>query len=192
MNGNGYDGWFKLYRSPESPDAASNGSAAEETGSGSKDLNGDNEANSQEGSASISQKDTEAELENKEITDAQKEEVLAGYVEIALGDNLLAFNGMEIKRKFPKAYKAVGAYMDNKSRLPSDDETIIGVVLYTPRNLFYDLFDSNNLFINIHGSDQRWKYSWEANEASDPFTSRVLAEYHGFMEGFQRLEQQLP
>lgn len=120
---------------------------------------------------------------------AVNEDLLREVVEQALEDNLLALNAVTIKNKFPKSYNACKDYMIQKSQFPPDEETMIGVLLYTPRNLLYDFFDQKKLFINIHGSDTRWKYSWEANESSDPFTSRVLAEHNGFMEGFERLEK---
>lgn len=127
----------------------------------------------------------EAELQKAAVN----EDLLREVVEQALEDNLLAMNAITIKNKFPKSYNACKDYMIVKSQFPPDEETMIGVLLYTPRNLLYDFFDQKKLFINIHGSDTRWKYSWEANESSDPFTSRVFAEHNGFMEGFERLEK---
>jgi len=117
------------------------------------------------------------------------EEVLQEVVDQALKDNLLSLNAITIKNKYPKSYEACKEYMVKKSQFPPDEETMIGVLLYTPRNLLYDFFDTKKIFVNIHGSDQRWKYSWEANESSSPYGSRVYAEYHGFLEGFERLEK---
>lgn len=158
---------------------------------------GSRETNTDAGSSiekdSISNKEdskTKVEPENEE--QLGKELMIKDYTDAAEKEGILSLNAFEIRKNFKKSYEALVAFMEARisNHIKMDEETVVGTLIYAPRQVLYDFFDDNKLFINIHGSDNYWKYTFVANSNSDPYTSRASAEKHGFMEAFQILNSQ--
>lgn len=146
---------------------------------------------SQEVSNDVSEANSQVEVKAS-YTDVEKEAMMEEYVTPALEDGLLAINSYKIKRECPLAYALMKEYMIKRAGFPNlDDDTIIGALLYTPRNVIYDFLDNNGQFLNIHGAETTWKYTFDPNESFGPFTSRVRAESEGFVAGLARLEVKL-
>jgi hypothetical protein len=122
------------------------------------------------------------------MTDEQKTEVVQQYVDAAVADDLLAFNSLRIKRVYPKAYRDLTDYMVQRAQLPTDDDTVVGVLLYTPRNVLYEFFDRRNLFLNVGGNNTSWHFNINGEPSKLGFKSRVAAEYAGFEEAFYKFE----
>lgn len=149
------------------------------------------EASSVEETNTSSKEDSKTEV-NTESEESLKNEMIKDYVDAAEKEGILSLNAFEIKSKYKKAYDALIAFMEARvsNHTTINEEVVVGTLMYAPRQVLFDFFDDNKLFINIHGSDNYWKYTFVANSNSDPYTSRASAEKHGFMEAFQILNSQ--
>lgn len=182
-----------------------------DAGDGQKDVgNGSNEISSpgyteteNDGAGSredtsISQKVSNVESTGKESSQddlsisQMKEDILEEVIVNALEDDLLALNAITIKNRFPKSYNTCKDYMAAKSQFPPDEETMIGVLLYTPRNLLYDFFDTKDIFVNInHLSKDSWSFHLNFDNPTKGFAKRALTESAAFYKAFEELEKQL-
>lgn len=132
----------------------------------------------------------------REVTPEDKEIAIKLAVEDSLKNNLLAINGLDIKKKYPKGYKALATYMGDKAQIPNmmDEETVLGILLYSPRIVLYDFFDLNEIYTNILGLKQSWYVnidSLKIKHTTPTFSSRVEAEVAGFDKAFEILEKDL-
>lgn len=127
------------------------------------------------------------------LTQDQMYDTLEKYVEAALKEEIIALNSLKIKKTYPKSYEKLVTYMNKKSSLEEmDEETIMGVFMYSPRTVTFIFFDNEKIFLNIFGSDQHWRYTMEANESSEEsYKSRTLCEVAGYFAAFDKLEKQL-
>jgi hypothetical protein len=127
------------------------------------------------------------------LNEDQMFDTLEKYVAAALEDEIVAFNSIKIKRTWPESYKELVKFMNGKTQMGEmDDETIMGVFMYSPRTVIYNFFDYKKIFVNIFGSDQHWRYTMEANESSEEiYPNRTLCEVAAYIEAFNRLEKQL-
>jgi len=118
---------------------------------------------------------------------------LEKYVAAALDNEIVAFNSIKIKRTWPESYNELVKFMNERTNVGEmDDETIMGVFMYSPRTVTYNFFDSKKIFVNIIGSDQHWIYTPESNESSkEIYPNRTLCEVAAYIEAFNKLEKQL-
>lgn len=70
-----------------------------------------------------------------------------------------------------------------------DDETIGKILDKAPRNLF-DVFDENELYIQITG-DNKNGWAWEVEGSNDTCSSRKEAEQKAVEESFRILNEKL-
>jgi hypothetical protein len=109
--------------------------------------------------------------------------------------NMVAFNGITIRKSYPKSYQLMVEYMMKVSDLGKiDDETAIGILLYSPRTVLFNFFDSNELRvqINYNDSENTWFYTFNKdNYQAKGYTSRTKAEVDGFDRAFAVLEKRL-
>lgn len=139
--------------------------------------------------------DQELQEQRKESVETKVEDDLRSQgfdlaIEHLLGDDLLAFNALTLKAKFPKSYKKVVDFMQVKSSLDTDEDTILGVFLYSPKTVVYNFFDDNELYINVGGWKQDWHYTINGSPA-EFCSSRTFAEHGAVLKAFELLEATL-
>lgn len=140
--------------------------------------------------SSSQQENTKAQVQPQgELTDSEKEEVLANYVKESIAHNVVALNHAKIKRQYPKALKALEAFITERAGQPVEEDTIVGVLLYSPRSVLYEFFDNKKIFINIAGSETDWHYTINGGYANMGYASRVLAECDAFEDAFSQLNR---
>jgi restriction endonuclease len=114
--------------------------------------------------------------------------------------NIPSFDGIQIKKNYPKAYKALWDFIEEKGAYQGqlDDGTMIGILAYTSRMITFDFFDSQNMFVLISGAKNKWRYEIYYNDQknlvdsfSQSFSNRTEAEVAGFLKAFELLENQL-
>jgi hypothetical protein len=165
----------------------SEGSRAEEVSAG------DSQSTQEISSYADTRKEENLKVESQRssITEDDKQKQISAYVSMALEEDIIAFNGIELKKKYPKTYKELAEYIAEKAKFPAeevDEEMPLGILLYSPRSVLFNFFDSKKIFLNVHGSDAYWKWSIDPNESSNPFKNRSFAEYEGFIQAFTRYE----
>lgn len=132
-----------------------------------------------------------------EMTDTEKAFALTASVEESNKNGLAAYNGFVLKTQYPRAYNKLVEYMGNKAQIPGmmDDDTVLGILLYSPRIVVFEFFDINEIFVNTKiGIDRKWSYEIDTKHqiyGSKLYTTRVLAEVEGFHKAFELLEQKL-
>lgn len=131
------------------------------------------------------------------IPDEVKEKAIESYIPAALNANLIAFNSYKIKREYPKVYQKLYDYMFEKAGVNQsavDDDTISGVLLYTPRSVTFDFLDENGIYLGIIKTS-RWAYNIHNDnnlvEGLDNFKTRLEAEIKGFDRALYFLENKL-
>lgn len=128
------------------------------------------------------------EQSKNELTPEQRNEAIYKYIEQADDAGVLAINSLEVKKVTPKAYDLCMDFMSTKAGgMNFDEETIIGTFMYAPRNVFYEFFDENKIYINIMGENQAWKFTFDIT-ISKEYPTRISAEKTAFMEAFKLLE----
>lgn len=120
------------------------------------------------------------------------------HVKYSIENGMPAFDGFEVKAKYPKAYEKLREYAAKKANMGTeniDDELIIGVLLYSPRSILYDFFDTSNIFVNIQRGNvtERFEYRIDTDtsvgELSDTqSTTRTVIEVEAFEKAFEILE----
>lgn len=132
------------------------------------------------------------------IPDEVKEKAIESYIPAALNANLIAFNSYKIKREYPKVYQKLYDYMFEKAGTQQsviDDDTISGVLLYTPRSVTFDFLDENGIYLNTNKVKNIWGYTIENDitllESISNYKSRLEAEIKGFESGLHFLENKL-
>lgn len=125
-------------------------------------------------------------------SEAEKQELVASYVQQALQENLVAYNAYELQKTFPKAFAALQEYVNGQAHLPVDIDSLVGILLYSGRTVTYEFFDSKKLFVNILGYDNRWYYTIERTcQSIEDYKTRILCEVAAFRQAFAELEKQL-
>ena len=110
--------------------------------------------------------------------------------------NLLSFNGLKIKGYYPNAFQKLFDYICEKTDIPDliNEDTTLGILLYSPAIVIFDFFDQNKLFVNICGKEEDWYYSINSTNisiVSAQYKNRTLTEEAAFNTLFEKLENQL-
>ncbi len=131
-----------------------------------------------------------------QISPEEREKTLKLMVEDSLKNGLAAYNGFEIKKLYPKTYEKIAEYMGMKAQMPGlmDEETVIGILLYSPRIVLFDFFDINKIYVNTDINLDMWIYKINKpnySHSSKAYSSRLNAEIDGFYEAFKLFEEQL-
>lgn len=133
----------------------------------------------------------------RKISDEEKNARLEATIKNSLENGLASYNGVEIKKLYPKTYKILTDYMSDKAGISGmmDEETILGVLLYSPRIVLFDFFDTNKILVNTEAVKDGWHYNVQAQNiqlvSNQAFENRLRAEIPGFMKAFEILEQKL-
>lgn len=130
-----------------------------------------------------------AQPEGDELSLDTKKAILEDYVNNALKENFLSLSALQIKSAYPKAYKKLFDYVQSKSPVGLDEETMIATLLYTPRSVLYSFFDEQELFVNTIGKHTSWESILNDETSQASFTSRVYAEFDGFHKAFEELNK---
>lgn len=139
------------------------------------------------------EKSTKVQIEDLTKEDLEEIEV---FVTEMNKRHIPSFNSVKLKKKYPKAYKALFDFIEEKGQYQGqlDDATMVGIMAYTSRMITFDFFDSKEIYVCISGDKQGWDYivSWKdelyANEGS---STRTLTEITAFDKAFEILENQL-
>lgn len=126
------------------------------------------------------------------MTDEEKEEFIERLTSALAESGSLGLNFFKFKRLYPKALAAFEQYCSIK--VPAgvvDEDTLVGILLYSARNIIYDFFDSKEIYINILGSDNSWVWNTEYFKSTNNFKSRVYAETDAFDVVFSNFEKSL-
>jgi hypothetical protein len=125
-------------------------------------------------------------------TEDQMAAVVKQYVDAAIKDEQVAYDYFHIKKNYPKSLEAIVNYMLSKANIPDMDmETIMGVFMYAPRGVFFNIFDNEGLYVNIVGKDKNWSYYLNDAKTIADYETRTLAEVAGFEAALAQLELKL-
>lgn len=146
-----------------------------------------------------SETSTESQVDAKmlaQIEQEQKEIALEDYVKQCREADVLVINAFELRKSHPKGYQDTVAYMKSKSQTVLEEDTIIGVFLYSPRQILLDYFDNKsyhlNCTIDLSGQNKPvWGYTINDEISTTKFDSRSQAEYSGYMAVYDLIEKQL-
>lgn len=134
-----------------------------------------------------------------EVSEEEKEDV-EKYVQESIANRIFCVNGFKIKANYPKAFEKyketvlakVNPQFINKNA-PSDD-IVHSALLYSARIILPEFFDDNKVYMNIHGSNDTWKYTMDVKSSyyvSPEFKDRIAAEVAGYEASFAELEKLL-
>lgn len=149
----------------------------------------------------IGQKEGEKLSENfkkdiKRPSEEELSEILNDYVEEALSQNVLSFNGKTLKKKFPKTWEQLKKYAVKRAGHDQfdNDNSLEGILVYTAVMILYSFFDENGVYINIQGLKGEWFATIQADtfsHTSSTSASRVRSEHLAFTKAFELYENTL-
>ena len=104
----------------------------------------------------------------------------------------LAINPIDVKEKFPKAYKNIIAWLSKSSieGVPMTEEIINAFIYGNPRFL-YDYFDDNQAVVSVFSQVDGFHYKFDGEEISKPYPARHKAENDMIYEGLRIVEHKL-
>jgi hypothetical protein len=124
-----------------------------------------------------------------EITEEVRQSI-KDYIRESIKAGVSAVNYFEIKAKYPKALQALEGYMSTMA--PTDEDTVIGALLYGATIVLYRFLDYMEVFLNVTGSKGSWVFSVEGQQSDTIICgNRAEAESLGFLEAFKILEGRL-
>ena len=159
-----------------------------------------NEGNDILGGTEVGEESSEENIEiqapksrRRQVTQEDKERLMELTIADAHSQVLAAYDGLKIRKSYPKAYAKLSEYMAVKAHLPGmmDDETILGILLYSPRIVLFDFFDTNKVYVNVLGGETSWWYKVNGQLEDSGFKGRLEAETTGFYKAFEILEKLL-
>lgn len=133
----------------------------------------------------------------KRPSEEELSEILNDYVEEALSQNVLSFNGKTLKKKFPKTWEQLKKYAVKRAGHDQfdNDDSLEGILVYTAAMILYSFFDENGLYMTVQGAKNSWEFLISVNDEltvnEEETTSRVKAEYAGFLKAFELYENTL-
>jgi len=175
------------------------GTQAQEGTTNSGGQNQDGARNSEKSYEAVSQENPNQVQPKNALTNEQMERELDAYIKEYLDKGIVAYNAIRIKDKYPKAYRKFVKYIDSVATIPgvaADDETMIGILLYSPRTIIFNFFDDNTIFVlpKFAKVNRKWYYEIVLPQAdailSGEYDNRTEAEVSGFMKAFEILEKQ--
>lgn len=129
-----------------------------------------------------------------ELTEEQMERSIDIYLISAKKEGIVSINAFEYKRSFPKAFQELLKYTAKKSHMSENElngDTMIGILLYSPRTVLFDFLDDSDIYLNIHGKKNMWKYNIDDKPSEDTYVKRAECEMAGYKAAFQKLEEKL-
>lgn len=152
------------------------------------------------GGVEVGEESTEEDIEiqapksrRRQVSQEDKERVMELTIADAHRQGLAAYDGLKIKKLYPKAYAKLSEYMTTKAGILEvmDDETILGILLYSPRIVLFDFFDTNKVYVNVLGGETSWWYKINGQLEDSGFKNRLEAETTGFYKAFEIFEKLL-
>lgn len=170
------------------------GNAHQGTGEGSSSPGNDVQQQQEISYDASGKKDSEVKPKDQQaapvLSRADKEKALDSYTSESVEAGIVSFNWLELVRVFPKAAEKCLNYMIEKSRMNVEEETAIGIVMYSPRNVFPEFFDSNKIYVNIISDENGFSNNMDTANIAQ-YTSRAYAEISAYKTAFAKLEEQL-
>lgn len=139
------------------------------------------------------EKNTKIQIEDLTNEELQEIEV---FVTEMNKRHIPSFNAVTLKKAYPKAYKALFDFIEEKGQYQGqlDDPTMVGIMAYTSRMITFDFFDSKEIYVCVVGDKNGWDYTITCKDelyADEGSSSRTNTEVEAFLKAFEILENQL-
>lgn len=100
---------------------------------------------------------------------------------------VLLLNSLKITKSYPNFVVKLKKYLLNVTSKEFTEDEMHQLIFANPRFL-YDFLDTEKIYINIMGLENKWYYSIEKVRQGPDFKTRVLAEYEAIMEAIKILD----
>lgn len=153
--------------------------------------------NSEGNTRSIYDMGANISIQENEEDDIQDSEAMTSlgidmWVEGFRAKGLPAYNGYKLKKEYPNAWNKLLEYCKIQAEGADnvDDETVIGILLYSPRIVLFDFFDREKIYVNTIAPEMgnQWTNTLKSQMS---YNTRTLAEVDAFEYAFLLLEEKL-